>query len=243
MAAHFGDLFFAHWYTTFILTFVFFALLYFGFAFAGIVLEKLFTARHIGHTLGEPAVPAKQLRREILHSLVSVFIFALLAIPIQAAYKKDIIHIVWTVHAVPLIIEIILLFLWNELHFYISHRLLHSNLLFSRVHYVHHKSKTPTVFSTYSFHWFEAILLGSVIYLPLLFFDLQFIALLSLPIMSIALNTLGHWNYDLFPSKQSNNLLKFTYRHSGHHKYFKGNYGFFLPIFDSLFNTKAKEHE
>ena len=108
------------------------------------------------------------------------------------------------------------------------------------IHYVHHLSKEPTVFSTFSFHWVEAFLLGTVVFLPLLLYPFQLLAILSLPILSLLVNLLGHSNYDLFSKYRPEHIFKFSYRHSMHHKRGRGNLGFLLPWLDQFFKTTSK---
>ena len=235
-------LLFASWVNTFLLTLISFTLLYFISAVGGNTLARWLSRQNQGEFIHSQQPSTKQIGQEIRRSLVSIFVFALLAIPVQIAYSQQLIHINWAVHWPTLIPEITVLFIWNEFHFYVSHRLLHLPWLFKRVHYQHHRSLVPTSYSTYSFHWFEASLLGTVIYLPLLLYPFQYLALLSLPLFSILLNTLGHWDFDLAPQKPASHWLKFSFRHSQHHQKVRGNYGFFLPHFDQLFHTKV-HHE
>ena len=69
------------------------------------------------------------------------------------------------------------------------------------------------------------------------FHDFQFYALMTLPLMSIVMNVLGHSNVDFVPGQNMNHLLSFSKRHSQHHKIPHSNYGFFLPYFDIFFGT------
>jgi sterol desaturase/sphingolipid hydroxylase (fatty acid hydroxylase superfamily) len=236
-----GAFIFSHWTITFTATLLFFLLLYFGTAIIGLMLKNFLRKKQVGKDIaGKPASKA-QIQKEIRLSLFSIFIFSLQAIPVQFAYQHHLIAINWQVHWQSLWWQVIVLFFWNELHFYASHWLLHRRWFYKTVHFMHHQSVTPTVFSTYSFHWFEAFLLGSVIFLPLLVYPFQAVALFSLPVLSITLNVLGHWHYDLAPQKDAENWLRFSFRHSQHHHYFKGNYGFFLGIFDKIFKTEVKK--
>ena len=82
-----------------------------------------------------------------------------------------------------------------------------------------------TPFSTYSFHPLEAVLLGNVILLPMLLHDFSFAALLSLPVMSLLLNNLGHSNYDFAPAAGHDHWLSASRRHHLHHIRYHGNYG------------------
>jgi lathosterol oxidase len=224
-------------YLTFVVTFLFFFVLYFGTVLFAIVFKNILRAFSIGAPIiGKPSNVT--VVKEIQRSMFSILIFSLQAIPLQLLFKyglikisKDTSMLYWG--------EVLFLFLWNEAHFYFTHRLLHTKWLFKRVHHIHHLSYTPTPFSSYSFHWAEALLLGFVIYLPILFYPFYLSSIILLPVLSILLNVIGHWSYDVFPNiVGQNNILKFTIRHSLHHKYVKGNYGFLLPVFDAIFRTK-----
>ena len=225
--------------------FIFFNMLYWFFSLGGRWLLHWLYKKQLVSAVDNHALYPGQVRKEIQNSILSIVVFSLQGIVIQLGLKQGWLFISYEIswYCIP---QIIALFFWNEIHFYLVHRLLHSPWLIRRVHFVHHISKEPTVFSTFSFHWMEAFLLGTVIIFPLLVYPFQMIAILSLPVMSILLNTLGHCNYDLFPKLAPNDFLKFSNRHSMHHKRGKGNYGFMLPWFDSLFNTsvsKMNKHE
>lgn len=181
-----------------------------------------------------------QITKEIWQSMRSVFVFSLQGIIIQQGLYYGWFHISYQL-SWWLILQVVVLFFWNELHFYFCHRLLHTRPMMKHVHWIHHHSKEPTVFSTFSFHWIEAFLLGTVIVFPLLVYPFQAAAILSLPIMSLVINLLGHCNYDFFSSYRPEHLLKFSYRHSMHHKKGKGNLGFLLPWLDNLFKTTANK--
>lgn len=230
------------WASAFLGTVLFFTVLYFATASIALFFSNyLFPRLRIGQPVQPQKVLRQQIIREVRLSLTSILVFGLLSIVMQQAYIRGWIAINWTVNPYTLPVEILVLFVWNELHFYANHWLLHRKWLFRRVHYLHHRSHVPTPFSTYSFHWLEALLLGNVMLLALLMYDFQFLALLSLPVISLMLNGLGHWNYDLFPGKTSRHLLKFSHRHSAHHQSVHGNFGFMLPYFDQLFRTQLHD--
>jgi sterol desaturase/sphingolipid hydroxylase (fatty acid hydroxylase superfamily) len=226
----------AYW-SVFVLTLVGFTFLYFGAAWIG----NRLTRHSAGRLIDERPVKPKQLQSEIMHSLLSIVMFGVISVFTAFLVNHGVLHVTWTVTWWKLPLEIIALFLWNEIHFYISHRLLHTKWLYRHVHYKHHKSVTPTAYSTYSFHFVEALLLGSVMTTALLLYSFSVVSLLTLPLMSIVLNTMGHYNVDFFPGRPIGSLLSFTRRHSYHHSRNTGNFGFFLPYLDKLFSTHIKE--
>lgn len=185
----------------------------------------------------DPRPPAPgQLRREVAASAGSVLVFGVgLLLPwwllAQGWARLAPQAPAWQVAA-----EIAVLFAWNELHFYACHRLLHTRPL-RRFHAHHHRSHVPTPFSTYAFHPVEAALLGSVPILPMLLHDFSPVALLALPVMSIALNAFGHSNYDFGRRAPATGWRAASRRHHLHHARYHGNYGFLLAAPDRWFGT------
>jgi lathosterol oxidase len=137
-----------------------------------------------------------------------------------------------------IIAEIFLLLVWNEIHFYINHRLLHTAML-KRFHLPHHRSVVTTPWASYCFHPVEAVMLGNVILLPMVVAEMSLIALIALPIFSIVFNNIGHSNYDFLPdAKRDRWWLNGARRHHLHHACYQGNFGFMFPFMDRLFNTE-----
>jgi Delta7-sterol 5-desaturase len=229
------------WWKFFAMSWVSFSLLYFGFAIvAEWLTHRLLPVLNIGKRLSGN-VKNKQISTEIRYSLISISVFACYGLLTKVMITAQILQVNWKFDPIFLPFEIICLFLWNEFHFYISHRLLHTKWLYKQVHVLHHRSTIPTAYSTYSFHWFEAILLGSVMISAMFIYHFQWIALLTLPLTSITFNAIGHFHYDMFPLKSISHLLSFSRRHSLHHSHNKGNFGFLLPIFDQLFKSSISK--
>lgn len=227
---------FGTWYNAFIAMLVFFNILYWSVTLIGLSLFRYLEKKNALLKVDNHFQYPGQMSKEIWQSMRSIFIFSLQGIAIQQGLIHNWFQISYDFNwwFLP---QVILLFLWNEIHFYWCHFLLHTRFMMKHVHWVHHHSKEPTVFSTFSFHWLEAFLLGTVIVFPLIVYPFQAVAILSLPIMSLLINLLGHCNYDLFSKNNPAHVLKFSYRHSMHHKKGKGNLGFLLPWLDNLFKT------
>jgi len=226
---------FSAWYWAFLFFFVFFSFLYFaGTGIATMVLKKLIKSGKV-HPI-QQALRKGQVSQEIGRSVVSILVFSLQAIPIPWLIRQGYVAIAFD-NAWNCLWEIPVLFLWNEAHFYAVHWLLHRKWFFKHVHYAHHQSKEPTVFSVFSFHWIEAFLLGTVIFVPLAVHHFHILSLLSLPVMSIILNLIGHCNHEFDTGKDHEHVARFTFRHTMHHKWSRGNFGFMLPFFDHLFKT------
>jgi sterol desaturase/sphingolipid hydroxylase (fatty acid hydroxylase superfamily) len=218
-----------------------FASIYFGVGAATAYFTgSLFPALRIGRALGGEA-RAGQRRKEIFNSLVSIAIFGFYGVATVVLARAGLIEVDWQPRLLPLLPELAFLVLWNELHFYAFHRLLHTRWLYRKVHIVHHRSVPPTPFATYSFHWVESTLLGSVMLFVQPFHAFNVLTLVLFPLVSITLNNIGHMSYDLAAGRSTWHPLAASRRHSQHHHRVAGNFGFLLPVFDWLFRTNLPE--
>jgi Delta7-sterol 5-desaturase len=217
---------------------VFFCALYFGVGGLNLLLTRLVLPR-LGHgsVLDVRAIPAGQLQRELLWSMLTIVIFG-----VGMVFPWMLLKMQWAQLAVnpgvfQIALEIVALVVWNEVHFYINHRLLHTRWL-KRFHLPHHRSVITTPWSSYSFHPLEAAMLGNVILLPMVVHDFSFVALATLPVLSIVFNNIGHSNYDFLPDAHKDRWwLNGARRHHLHHACYLGNFGFMFPFMDRACNT------
>ncbi|OUM02769.1 sterol desaturase family protein [Variovorax sp. JS1663] len=203
-----------------------------------LVTRKLLPALGIGRVLDPRPMQRGQLRRELAQSAVSVAIFG-----IGLVFPWGLLQLGWArldadAGAWQIALEILALALWNDVHFWLNHRLLHTRLL-RRFHGPHHRSIVTTPFSTYSFHPLEALLLGNVILPPMLVHDFSFWSLASVPLFSLFFNNIGHSNYDFFPKVSYDHWFAASRRHHLHHVCHGGNYGFQFTFMDRLFGTRV----
>ena len=201
-----------------------------------LLAHRLLPALGFGRRIDPRALQPRQIPREIRASLVSILIFGA-----GVVFPWGLLQLGWARLATDpsttrIALEVALLFVWNEAHFYASHRLLHTRWL-RRFHAAHHRSQVATPFATYSFHPLEAVLLGSVPLIPMLLHDFSFTALLALPLLSIVLNNLGHSNYEFTRSGPARGVFGASRRHHLHHACHHGNYGFLIGSFDRVFGT------
>lgn len=215
-----------------VLTFLYFMVLYFGIApiFNGVC--NLLHSKKILHKIVLKEVTKKQILFEIKHSLKSIFIFGTSIIPIIYLIRLGVITFLPnTIFNV--LLGLVILNLWNEVHFFIVHRIMHLPFFMKNVHYIHHQSKVPTVYSVFSFHWLEALLLSTVPLTIVFFVPLSPISIALYPIISILLNFSGHCNYR-FGNGTGKPWYLFGTHHNEHHYKNRKNYGFLSPILDYL---------
>lgn len=217
----------------FLLVTGYFLILYFGLAPLFLRVCQYLQGRGMLRIIVDRAVPASQIRREQWHSLKSIVVFGLSALPVVYLIRNEMVVLLENT-LLNVLVGVVLLTVWNEVHFFAVHRLMHLPFFMRRVHFVHHQSHVPTVYSVYSFHWLEAILLSTV---PLTFIGWVPIAPLAIflfPSVSVLLNYAGHCNYR-FGSRAEDSWWLLGTRHNDHHARGRKNYGFALPWLDKLY--------
>lgn len=214
------------------------------FSYAGLSLwltRRVLPKLGIGALIESRALAKGQLGSEIVHSVASIIIFALYGVLTVWLERVAVVAIDWQPTLPVVVGNLCLLVVWNEIHFYVCHRTLHTPWLYRKVHAIHHRSIVPTPFSTFSFHWFEATLLSSVMILLLLVWPLDIISIIVFPGISLIANSIGHMNYAVFPNKSHDDFFAACQRHTAHHTRWTGNYGFYLPWIDRFLNTRVKD--
>lgn len=229
----------ASWPVIFTGLLAYFLGLYFGLGSAFAKACKVLASRgYLERIRPEKPAPA-QIRFEIRHSLISIFNFALSGLIVVYLVRFGFLQL-RSDSGITVAWGLGLLTLWNELHFFVVHRIMHLPFFMRRVHWVHHRSRVPNVYSVYSFHFFESLLLSTVQVTLLLFICLSPLTITFFPVISLLLNLAGHCNYriktGLLPA-----WLHFATRHNQHHHKNSAAYGFATPVLDFLFNPKSKQ--
>lgn len=204
-----------------------------------LLTERLLPAWGIGRKLDPRPLTKGQWQREIGLSLLSILIFGVGLLLPWGLLRLGWVNLALEPSPVQVILETLVLLLWNEVHFYITHRLLHTPWL-RQFHLAHHRSVVTTPWSTYSFHPVEAMLLGNVIVWPMWVHDFSIAALITLPLLSLLFNSIGHSNYDVYPQGTSP-WFQASRRHHLHHACFKGNFGFMFAFMDRLLGTSLPD--
>ncbi|KAF0814686.1 hypothetical protein IGB42_00741 [Andreprevotia sp. IGB-42] len=226
------------WYQIIVVGWVFFGGLYLGMGALNTLLSRyVLPAVHYGRPLDPRPLLPGQTRRELLQSAGSVFLFG-----IDMIFPWGLLQLGWAQLAMAppwwqSALEILVLVVWNEVHFYANHWLLHTRWL-RRFHMQHHRSVVVTPWAAYSFHPVEALMLGNVVMLPMVVHDFSVWAVVALPVVSLVFNNIGHSNYDFLPDAHADRWwLNGARRHHLHHACFHGNFGFMFPFMDRLFGT------
>lgn len=143
----------------------------------------------------------------------------------------------------------ILIFVWTEIWFYFTHRLLHLPSLYW-IHRHHHRSRVTDPLTALSFSLLDrAILvvgpLGLVIALSQ-FYPIAFGGVLLNGMINYTVNVFGHSNIEFMPEaftrSRLGKLLVTPSYHSMHHARMHGNYGLFTTALDRLFGTAHADY-
>ncbi|MDA9057035.1 sterol desaturase family protein [Flavobacteriaceae bacterium] len=218
------------------LTFGYFMFLYFGVGSLFLYVCNYLEQKNILHKIVHKRVKQKQIYFEIKHSIKSIVVFGFSIIPVIYLIRTDSVKLLANTWQ-NIVIGLIILTLWNEVHFYTVHRIMHQKFMIKHVHFIHHKSHIPTVYSVFSFHWIEAFLLSTVPITIIPFIPFSFVAIMAYPLVSILLNFAGHCNYRFGDGKGKSWKLLGTH-HNEHHSRGRKNYGFALNFLDKLFSKQ-----
>ena len=209
-----------------------------------VALKRSLSHRLIG---GWPS--ARDLRREIAYSLSTVLVFAGVGAVVYALVLQGRIVVygkperygaLWLVASLPLMI------VWHDFYFYWTHRLLHTRLLFARVHGVHHRSRNPSPWAAYAFHPLEALVNSGVTPLALLVVPLHWSVVLLFALHQIVRNAHGHAAVETMPRGFARHwlggLFTTTTHHHLHHETARGNYGLWFTWWDRCCGTERADY-
>lgn len=194
--------------------------------------------------LYEKMPAASEFKREIKYSVMTTMIFLMPTLVVvltkDLGWSKMYFHIgekttSWY------IVSYFIVFILHDTYFYWSHRLMHSRRLYSLVHRTHHLSVEPSPLAAFAFHPLEAVVESFIFILIPLILPVHFSVIVLFTLFSLFMNIYGHLGFSIFSNQQLEKFpLKYfshSTHHSWHHRYQRGNYGFYLQMWDRLMGT------
>ncbi|MBV7264629.1 sterol desaturase family protein [Erythrobacter ani] len=194
----------------------------------------------------------KDYRREILSSGRTVLVFGVTTMATLIGREIGVIN--FALDDAPLLTiawQFALIVVVHDAYFYWIHRAMHSKRLFRATHLHHHKSRTPTPWTAYSFSSWEAMVEAA--YMPIF---LLITSLLGITYAGFALflflwhmiirNVMAHAGSELFPAGWVDNPLtdwiSTTTHHDLHHSD-RHNYGFYFTWWDRWMGTEHPRYK
>lgn len=191
----------------------------------------------------------KDFIREILHSTQTTFILAGVGLLMMKTPLFEYTQVYKNISDLPLAwipLSLILALILHDTYFYWMHRLIHHPKLFKHIHLTHHKSVNPSPWTSYSFHFLEALLESLVAPLILFLIPMHPIALLLFAFSSFLINVYGHLGYEIAPRWLRHSLffeiLNTSTHHNYHHEKFNGNYGLYFRVWDRIMKTEHPDY-
>ncbi|MEL6707472.1 MAG: sterol desaturase family protein [Pseudomonadota bacterium] len=194
----------------------------------------------------------KDYTREILSSLRTVFFFGVTTMATVIGVETGVIQFdgdqsAWWIVA----LHFAAIVLAHDAYFYWAHRAMHSKALFKATHLHHHKSRTPTPWTAYSFSAWEAVIEAAYMPLFLLTISLTGYAMAGFAVFlflwhMIIRNVMAHVGHEIFPAGWVDNPLtdwiSTTTHHDLHHS--SGhNYGFYFTFWDRMMGTEHPRYK
>lgn len=145
-----------------------------------------------------------------------------------------------------LVLSVPLMMLLHDTYFYWAHYLLHSPVLFRRVHYVHHVSKNPTPVASHSFHPLEGVAEAGVYPLAVFTIPMHPYALAAFFALMFVIVSYGHSGLELmnrrFAMRRWTGWMATATHHTLHHRTGKYNLGLYFTIWDRIVGTEAPNY-
>ena len=129
-----------------------------------------------------------------------------------------------------------LIILFESVHFYVVHRLLHIKFFYKLFHHIHHRNTNPGPWSGISMHPVEHLFYFSTVLIHFVIPSHPIHILFHFMIVTIGA-VVGHCGFDGFLINKKNKIALGHFHHQLHHRYFECNYGTIETPIDVLFKS------
>jgi Delta7-sterol 5-desaturase len=194
-------------------------------------------------TIQSRSAKAKDIAREVLSSIRSVAVYAVVSMFVIAGYEVGYFKGMESQGFLIDLAYLAAILLAHDAYFYWTHRAMHHPKLFRFFHSHHHKTITPTPWTAYSFDVGEALVMVAFMPLWLSFIVTPNGVLFAFLAIMILRNCMGHAGFELHPrwwlANPLTRWISTTTHHDLHHcGSFSHNYGFYFTFWDKLMGTE-----
>ncbi len=198
-------------------------------------LTPRFKNRRLNDSEPLPAI----IKSEIMWSLLTALVFAVPGAIMIESWKSGgtKIYLDPQQYGLPyLVLSVFVYMFLHDTYFFWTHKLMHHPKLFKVFHQVHHNSRTPTPWASFSFSFWEACVEALII--PILAFILPIhIGALAFVLTSMTLfGVTNHAGYEVFPRAWMRGIwgrwMITATHHNLHHRNYNVNYGLYFRFWD-----------
>lgn len=188
-----------------------------------------------------PTTSGGLLRFEILLSMLAVTSASILSFGIVVATESGVsmIYHRFSDRSVAYwVFSIVALFFFADFYEYWTHRIVHRKTIFKRIHKLHHYSRQPTPWTTFSINLYETAIAALVLPIAVCLIPLHDSAIIVFSVISILKNTCNHLGYGIsFGNGFLDRWIVTPRFHELHHEEFDCNYGAYFTIWDKWMGT------
>ncbi len=212
------------------------------------IFNGRYASRMVTITLNK--IPGKQgqIRREILYSLVTSFIFALIGTMVFYSWQTGGTSIYLDSSLYPklwLILSIVMVLIFHETYYYWLHRWMHRPSIYRWIHRTHHESLTTTAWTSFSFHPVESLLQALPIVLAIYVVPMHIISLVVLLLIMAITSVINHLNHEIYPAGSHQHWFGKWWigatHHALHHSQFRFNFGLYFTFWDHWMKTESPD--
>ncbi|NJL87934.1 MAG: sterol desaturase family protein [Leptolyngbyaceae cyanobacterium SM1_1_3] len=184
------------------------------------------------------------IRQDIALSVLSAFLFALLAALIMSAYNAGGTRLYSSIGEYGwgyLGFSFCAILLLQDTYFYFTHRLLHHPRFFKSIHQGHHRSRVPTPWTSFAFELSEALIHGIFFVGLVWLMPLHFVTLIAVFTTMTLWAIATHLGFELVPPNGPLPWLQQgligPIHHGIHHRQHQVHFGLYFTFWDRVFGT------
>lgn len=182
-----------------------------------------------------------QKRRDIRWSILSSLVFAASGVVMVRLVQWGESRVYLNFSDYPLWylpVSFILYLFVQDSYFYWTHRLMHK-VGFRTIHLAHHESRSPSAWTSFAFHPWEALIQSLILPLMIVVIPVH-LGVLGLFLFTMsAFGVTNHLGVEIYPRFLERSLGVITARHHHiHHQNLKKNFGLFFNFWDRLMGTE-----
>ena len=188
------------------------------------------------------------LKFELKYTCISLILFMLVGIILGYSIQQG-----WTLvyneisfsatEIIYLISSFFIALIIHDIYFYLTHRLLHTKIIYKYVHSWHHKTHNTNAWASFSFHPVEALMQIAIVPLISFILPVQVVVLFVFTGFLLFMTVYGHSGYELRADKlKILNVFNTSLHHFQHHKFINCNYGIYFNICDIVFSTNHTDY-